>query len=40
MIVPALAGTAAALFSAAYSFRFIAHVFLGPKRERLSRPSA
>ncbi|MBY6138681.1 monovalent cation/H+ antiporter subunit A [Leisingera daeponensis] len=32
LIVPALA-TVAALFSAAYSFRFIAHVFLGPKRE-------
>ncbi|MFY0311739.1 monovalent cation/H+ antiporter subunit A [Leisingera sp. D0M16] len=32
LIVPALV-TAAAVFSAAYSFRFIAHVFLGPKRE-------
>ena len=31
-IVPALA-TLAALFSAAYSFRYIVHVFLGPKRE-------
>ena len=31
-LVPALA-LVAALFSAAYSFRFIAHVFLGPKRE-------
>ncbi|MGR3759754.1 monovalent cation/H+ antiporter subunit A [Roseobacteraceae bacterium NS-SX3] len=31
-LVPALA-LIAALFSAAYSFRYIAHVFLGPKRE-------
>ncbi len=31
-IIPALA-TFAALFSAAYSFRFIAHVFFGPKRD-------
>ncbi len=30
-LVPALA-TLAALFSAAYSFRFVVHVFLGPKR--------
>ncbi|MQY42996.1 monovalent cation/H+ antiporter subunit A [Epibacterium sp. SM1969] len=31
-IVPALA-VVAALFSAAYSFRYIGHVFLGPKRD-------
>ncbi|WP_425405255.1 monovalent cation/H+ antiporter subunit A [Hwanghaeella sp.] len=31
-LVPALA-TLGALFSVAYSFRYIAHVFLGPKRE-------
>ncbi|MBY6134975.1 monovalent cation/H+ antiporter subunit A [Nocardioides marinus] len=32
LLVPVLV-TVAALFSAAYSFRFIAHVFLGPKRD-------
>ncbi|KIC08179.1 monovalent cation/H+ antiporter subunit A [Leisingera sp. ANG-M1] len=32
LIVPVLAGIAA-LFSAAYSFRFVVHVFLGPKRD-------
>ncbi|MCE8537461.1 monovalent cation/H+ antiporter subunit A [Ruegeria pomeroyi] len=32
VVVPALA-VFAALFSAAYSFRYIAHVFLGPERE-------
>ncbi|MFW8634176.1 monovalent cation/H+ antiporter subunit A [Cribrihabitans pelagius] len=32
LMVPLLAGIAA-LFSAAYSFRYIAHVFLGPRRD-------
>ncbi|WP_397544100.1 monovalent cation/H+ antiporter subunit A [Roseovarius salis] len=32
LLVPALA-TVGALFSAAYSFRYIAHVFLGPERD-------
>ncbi|GGH32791.1 multisubunit potassium/proton antiporter, PhaA subunit /multisubunit potassium/proton antiporter, PhaB subunit [Cribrihabitans marinus] len=31
LVLPAIAGLAAA-FTAAYSFRYIAHVFLGPKR--------
>ncbi len=38
-LVPVVA-TVAALLSAAYSFRFIAHVFFGPKRERLPQGAA
>ncbi len=36
-LVPVVA-TIAALFSAAYSFRFIAHVFFGPKRDDYPKP--